>query len=302
MPTALFIVNPAAGLGRGQARWNRFERELRLAGLEFQYVFTDSAGDARRLAQEAVGEYELVVAVGGDGTCAEVASGLLASGAEQTAMGVVPLGTGNDTAAVLGVNSESDAQRALFRKETRTIDVIRVECVADGKPAVRHALLFGGVGLVSEALKRTTPAVKRLFGKRLAYPAGIIAALWNNASSPMRLTCDRRIIENRFLMVCASNSEIAGGGMRLAPGARMDDGLLNLNLVEAVGRWEALRQLWRVRRGAHLNHPKVQYLTARDLRVEADPPREVAADGELVGFTPVRFQVRRQALRVVTLS
>jgi YegS/Rv2252/BmrU family lipid kinase len=302
MPPILFIVNPAAGSGRVRARWTAFERELRQAGMSCECRYTNAPGHAQQLAQAAAGEYEIVVAVGGDGACAEVASGLLTSQAHQTVMGVAPFGTGNDTPAVLGVNSESDSRRALQRKQIREIDAIRIHCTSAGKPITRHALLFGAVGIVSEGLKRTTPRVKRLFGQRLAYPAGILSALCKNAALPMRVKCDGREFENRFLLVSASNSEIAGGGMRLAPGALIDDGLLNVNVVEEVGRCEALRQLWRVRGGGSLNHPKARYFTARNLEIETEPPLDVAADGELVGFTPVRFEVRPKALRVLSVS
>ena len=87
--------------------------------------------------------------------------------------------------------------------------------------------------------------------------------------------------------------------MRLAPGARMDDGLLNVNLIEALGRWAAVKQLRRVCQGRHTDHPKVRYLTATELMVEGDIPLEVAADGELIGFTPARFAVQPKALKVV---
>jgi diacylglycerol kinase (ATP) len=140
--------------------------------------------------------------------------------------------------------------------------------------------------------------MKRLLGEWLAYRVGLLRALWSYRPPAMRVTCDSQPREERFLLACASNSERAGGGIRLAPGAQLDDGLLNINLVEAVNRREALRQFVRLCQGRHTAHPKVSYLTALSLAVEAEPALEVVADGDLIGHTPARFNVKPKALQV----
>jgi diacylglycerol kinase family enzyme len=108
------------------------------------------------------------------------------------------------------------------------------------------------------------------------------------------------VLEQQFLFVGASNTEIAGGGMRIAPGARIRDGLLNINLIGAMNRWAALKQLGRLCRGQHTRHPKVKYLTARTLSIESASSLEVAADGELIGHTPAMVSVRPNCLAVLT--
>jgi YegS/Rv2252/BmrU family lipid kinase len=298
-PKALFIVNPAAGAGRGLARWEQFKSGLERDGFPSEHVFTNRAGEAMQIARERTGEYEVLLAVGGDGTAFEVASGILSAGNTKSALGVVPTGTGNDIGDALGVGNLSEAHQAFVGRRMQAIDVIRVECQVERQAAVRHALLFAGVGIASESLRRTTPAIKRLFGERLAYPVGLFRALWSYAAPLLRVTHDQQVDEKRFLFVCASNSECAGGGMKLAPGARMDDGRLNINLIEALGRWEAVKQLRRVCQGRHTDHPKVRYLMASELTVEGDTALEVAADGELIGYTPARFVVLPKALRVM---
>ncbi len=256
-------------------------------------------GHARQLAAEAASQYDAIVAVGGDGTASEVASGLLEAGATQAVLGIVPFGTGNDAARLTGIRSPEDALRAILGGRTRAVDVVEVRYQVGGKASVRHALVFASVGIVGELLKQTTPRVKRLCGSRQAYAAGLLRALWLYRPVPMRVTCDDQVCENRFLLVCASNGEHVGGGMRLAPGARSDDGLLNLNLIEAVGRWEALRQVGRLCRGRHVGHPKVRYFTARTVAVETETAVDVQADGESIGHTPACFQVRPGALRML---
>lgn len=295
---ALFIINPAAGAGRAGAMWPRLKTRLPWAQLQADQVLTRGPHEAGRLARENATRYELVAAVGGDGTVREVADGILSTPESRTRLGILPLGTGNDVAEALGIASEQEAIRSISSSETRSIDAIRIGCQGENGPIECHALLFAGAGIIAEVLKRTTAHSKRWFGRRLAYPAGLIQALWSYRSPRMRVTWDREELEQEFLFVGASNTEIAGGGMRIAPGARFDDGLLNLNLVDAMGRWTALRQLRRLCRGQHVRHPKVRYLTARSLAIEAESPLEIAVDGDLVGHTPARIAVRPKALRV----
>ena len=294
-----FIVNPAADAGRCAARWAALQERFRQDGIQGKSRFTSQRGDAVRLAQEMGRECEVVVAVGGDGTLFQVASGLLLGGATETQLGVVPLGTGNDAAQQCGLGDPAQARLALRANRTLSLDAIRIGCQAQGKPVSRYALLFAAAGLISEALERTTPRVKRLFGRRLAYPMGALRAIRSYDAPRMRVTCDGQTWEKRFLLVCASNGELSGGGMRLAPDARMDDGLLDVNLCEALSRAATIPLLWQIWRGVRPSHPKLRYFTARSVAVEADPSIAVAADGELIGETPARFEVVPRALKIL---
>ena len=155
------------------------------------------------------------------------------------------------------------------------------------------------MGIIGEVLKQVTPRVKRVFGRRLAYPVGALRAIWKYRAPHMRVTCDGSIWEKRFLLLSASNAELSGGGMRLAPGAKMDDGWLDVNLAETVSRRAAAVLIWRMSRGHRISHPKLRYFTAHTVAVEADPPIEVQADGEIIGRTPAEFAVMPQALKVL---
>jgi len=300
MPRQLgFIINPAAASGRCPARWVELQGHFRQEAVPAKCRFTSRPGDAVRFAQELGRECDVVVAVGGDGTIFEVASGLLLAGATNTALGVLPLGTGNDAARLCGINDVAQARRALQGTRTKTVDVIKIRCQANGSPVTYHALLYGSVGLIGEALRHTTPRVKRIFGRRLAYPVGALRGIMSYHASKMRVTCDGQTQENRFLLVCASNAELSGGGMRLAPGAKMDDGWLDVNVCETVGRGAAIALLWQISRGRRVNHPKLRYFTARIVAVEADPSMSVQADGEVIGHTPAQLEVVPQALKIL---
>jgi len=294
-----FIVNPAAGAGRGRTRWEEFKAGLSGSGAKEKVLFTSQPGEAVRLAQELAPECDAVVAVGGDGIVFEVASGILLAGAASTHLGIVPLGTGNDTALLCGIGDTEQARQAFGSGRTKVLDVIRIHCQLQGTPVIRYALLYSSVGIMGEVLKQVTPRVKRMFGRRLSYPVGALRAIWKYRAPHMRVTCDGNTWEKRFLLLCASNAELSGGGMRLAPGAKMDDGLLDVNLAETVSRRAAAMLIWRMSRGRRISHQKLRYFKARTVAVEADPPIEVQADGEIIGHTPAQFEIVPQALRVL---
>ncbi|HTL16310.1 MAG TPA: diacylglycerol kinase family protein [Patescibacteria group bacterium] len=293
----LFIINPAAGANRALHRWSALRLDLLQKAFHLDQAFTRRPGETAGLAREAASQYDFLVAVGGDGTVSEVADGILSTPRSRATLAIVPFGTGNDLAGLLGIRTADEAVRSILAGHTRPIDAIRVQCLAQSAQVERYALLFAAVGIVAESLKKTSPAIKRIFGQHLAYPVGLVRALLSYQSPAMRVRCDLESFEDKFLFVAASNSEVAGGGMRIAPGARLDDGLLNINLVQSLGRWRAVLQLRRLCRGQHLDHPRVCYTTARELEIQT-PSLEIAADGELIGRTPALIQVRPKALPV----
>jgi diacylglycerol kinase (ATP) len=296
---AFFIINPAAGADRSLQRWtafrSQFEKECRNAG----QATTIGPGDAARLAAKTAPEYDVLVAVGGDGTVLEVAEGMLSAPLCRAALCVLPFGTGNDLAEILAIRRPEDTARALGTRKEKTIDVLQVRSRHNGAEVVRYALLFAGVGIIGDALNKTTPTLKRWMGQRFSYPVGLLRALVSYRAPRMRVEVDGEVFERTFLFVGASNTAVAGGGLNIAPDAKMDDGLLNVNLIEAVGPWRAIQLLRQVQHGRHITHPKVIYRTARKLVIHAPINLEVAADGELIGNSPAEVTVIPNALRVL---
>jgi YegS/Rv2252/BmrU family lipid kinase len=297
----LLVANPAAAVGRAARCWNRLLVDLEARKLEADHVITDGPGHAISLAREASRSYEVIAAVGGDGTVNEVASGILLAGTAKTALAIIPLGTGNDAAQLLGIRSLEDATHALASGRTRTIDAIEVCCHVSGRPATRYALLYAAVGFAGELLKCTTPTVKRLFGPRYCYSVGFFRALLRFTAPTMRVRCDDREFNGRMFLVSAGNAEIVGAGtMRLSPGAEVNDGKLNVNVIEGLGRLETARWFPKVLTGMHTTHPKVHYFGATAVTIECEKAMEIQMDGELFGHTPATFQVRPGAIRVVS--
>lgn len=271
---------------------------LRAIGWEATVVITHYSGHATELARAAGNEFSAIIAAGGDGTVNEIANGLLLSPNAGSSLGILPVGTGNDVAQTVGVGTLAQALQVLEKGHTRDIDVIEVSAGADQQ--VRYALLFAAVGFAGEVTRWTTPRVKRWFGPKYCYSVGFFRALGRFASPSMRIQSEGRNFEGRMFLVCAGNTETAGGGvMRLSPGASFTDGLMNISVIEAFSRFSILQNFPKLLRGTHVEHPAVTYFTGREISMEAEPPMPIQIDGELWGETPARFRVCPGALRVI---
>jgi diacylglycerol kinase family enzyme len=277
------------------------------------------------LARTEAARFEWVIAAGGDGTVHEVASGLIAGGS-QAALAVAPFGRGNDIAQLVGVvggaaaaaatgDPDQAAIRAILEPKPVTLDTIRVTWrenppvgmgsgvpAAESRERVRHSILFGGVGFVGELLRKTTPATVKWFGPRWCYSAGFFRALFSFQPPVLRVRSEQgEQVLSHAVAVVVGNAPVAGGGlMRIGPGASMTDGVLELTLIEAVGRFDLALQFLRLLRGTHVRHRQVRFFRGHWLEVSADPPQPLALDGELLGTSPVRFEVNPRSLTVLT--
>lgn len=303
------IVNPASGGGRTGAHWAEWE-PLLLAQLPGSQVkFTAGSFDAARLATAAAeAGAKLVVAAGGDGTVNEVVNGLMASAAARRgdcALGVLALGTGSDLARGLGLpQSPEDGIEALAQGRPHPLDVGRIRCAglgADGAAVVRHFVNEADFGIGAEVTRRINARTRK--GGRATYLWTTVRALlaWRDPEVELRVDGgppERIHIKSVFL----ANATYAGGGMCIAPGARVDDGLLRLVVFGALGRLEAIRRLGETYQGREIEHPKIRYADCRELLADADDLVLIECDGEPVGRLPARIEILPGALRVLLPS
>jgi len=298
----LLIANPAAGRRQGEQRLAVARTQLEALGHAVTAALTESAGHATRLAKSNAPDFEIVAALGGDGTVNEVANGLMAVElGERPALATLPVGTGNDVALTFGLAHFESAIDALANGGTRTLDVIRVQLMRDGKPVTRYALLFVAAGFAAEVIRKTGPRVKRLFGRRFSYSVGLFRALASFRAPEFSVKWDGGEKRGRMFQVCAGNTEFgAGGVMRISPGARPDDGLLNISLVGALGRLQIVRRFPSILSGRYVEDERVDYFTGKRLEIDAVPPAEIQADGDIIGTTPAAIELLPGALRLVT--
>ena len=298
----LLIANPASGQHRGERRLAQASERLASLGHAVTAALTESAGHATRLAKSNAPDFEIIAALGGDGTVNEVANGLMAvEPGERPTLATLPVGTGNDVALTYGLAHFESAIDALAKGSTRTLDVIRVQLMRDGKSVTRHALLFVAAGFAAEVIRKTGPRVKRIFGRRFSYSVGLFRALTSFRAPEFSVKWDGGETSGRMFQVCAGNTEFAAGGvMRISPGARPDDGLLNISLVDALGRLQIVRRFPSILSGRYVEDERVDYFTGKRLEIDAVPPAEFQADGDIIGTTPAAIELLPGALRLVT--
>lgn len=287
------MVNPVAGRGRAARTWPRVADRLRAAGWSLEEVRSEAPGHAVELAARAARSgAALVLAAGGDGTANEVANGLARCGAlGSVALGLVPLGTANDFAACLGVPLDVDrAVELLLAGRRRRVDA--------GQVNDRWFLNVAGVGFDAEVARWVNGRRKWVRGTSM-YVAGIFRTLAHYRPAQMRVRLDGVPWDAKAFLVAVGNAPAYAGGVRMCPGARPDDGELEVVRIGDVRKVEVLWLLPRLYRGRHLHHPKVARAAAREVDVDAEVPLAVHADGEPAGTTPARFRVQAGALQVV---
>jgi YegS/Rv2252/BmrU family lipid kinase len=298
MDRILHILNPTGQGGAGARAWDAYVPACGDAVDTSQLAVTERPGHARELAAGAV-DVDVVVAVGGDGTVGEVMSGLMDRPEPRPLLGIVPAGTGNDIARDLGIRSVTDAVAALRTPRARPVDLVRADLTRDGQPFHQYGYLFGLVGFSATPMLK--PWMKRFLGAAGAYYLATLLQYLVYQPPRMTVRVDGQAFEGRFWMVIVGNAERSGGGsMRLAPGARTDDGLGDVTIMEARAKPRMLVDLLpKIPAGEHVGAPGVHYLPGRTIAVTTSPPVIVDLDGDAVGTTPVTFTVVEHALRAM---
>ena len=332
----LVIANPAAGRGRTGRGLSPLIAAIRGAVGELDVAETGRRGDATTLAAAAARDRRpLVIGLGGDGTLDEIVNGLLGApaatgagpgaggagagdsrrdAASLPALGIVGTGTGGDYGRSLGIPHELGAYlTALAGDAERTVDVgwARFPDLS-GEPVERHWInvLSAGLGGLVDRYTAATPA---FVGGRLAYAQATLRAIV--ACRRVRLACryiapdgERRELSLDAHAVAICNGRTFGGGMNIAPMARLDDGLLEVIAFQTATRWRLVGRFRTVYSGTHVLEPGVDHFTCRELELRPTSPPTARrpragffpldVDGDALGDVPVTAGVARAALRV----
>lgn len=235
----------------------------------------------------------MVVAVGGDGTINEVVNGIASTGAfPDAALALLPTGSGNDLCRTLGISGDPLSMvLSLSSGDYRMLDV--------GVMEDRYFLNICGVGFDAEVANAVNQGFRWLKGT-WAYLAGVLKTLMSFRPLPLDLTLDGYHLQLKGLMVAVANGAFFGSGIKIAPRAKIDDGLFDVCVVGELGRLELLRLLPLTYSGRHEGHPSVHFFRAREVTVSSPERRlYIQGDGELLGETPVAFHLKKQAIRVL---
>lgn len=290
MTQVYVILNPAADRGRAGKRQDELRSVLERAGVHGEIALTQRPGHAVELAREAAGGGAAVVAAaGGDGTIHEVAQALVGS---PVALGVLPMGSGNDYVRALGIPKDlGNAAAVLARGKAHVVDVAEV----NGEFAL-NSFGMGVEGQIAADYRRM-----RFLKGELGYMYATILEVVKFRAFRAQVQGDGWEFSGRLLSVSVMNGPCAGGGYLLAPQARLDDGALDVTLIGNYPRLVRFAVLPKTRDGSYLQLRRVRTKRAHEVTIRSDRPLPVHMDGELLP-TPVqeiRVALRAGALRVL---
>lgn len=286
------VVNPTAGGSTGAAALLPLAGLLRAAGAEVEVEYSRGLDHARELARGAGREGRVVLAVGGDGMAGCVGGALAGTDA---LLGLVPAGRGNDFARALGLPSAApDLARLLLHGEPRRVDAIEVS--TPGRPPLTG---LGSVYAGVDALANRYANDSRLTRGAASYYLGGLRAVLGWRHAGYRITVDGVLHERRGFTVVAANSPFYGFGRRIAPGASVDDGMLDVVVIREASRLIFFSVMNELKTGSHVRRPQVEVLHGREIRIEADRDLPYGIDGEVDSVLPVTARVLPGALSVL---
>lgn len=301
-----FIVNPNAGNGLVKKKWPEFKARVENRSKSFEECLTLGPGDATLLTKRAVASgAALIISVGGDGTLNEVINGLVKpdlSINKKTVLGVIPCGTGCDFIKSVPLPKSVDGLLDLIdSRRTRLIDLGKMELLdKSGRKTTRffhNVTSFGLGGEVDERVNNTS----KIFG-------GFISFIWATVLSVLRYQKKRITLRlddqpgQEFVAwnIAVANGQYHGGGMKIAPQAKMDDGWFDITVLGDFTLLEVFRHLSKLYKGTHLKLKKVKTFRARRIWAQSDQRVLLDVDGEQAGMLPVTIEIVPTALRILS--
>ncbi|HZK57737.1 MAG TPA: diacylglycerol kinase family protein [Clostridia bacterium] len=285
----LFIVNPTAGKGRAKKTIPIIKKIMEDNKCNYQIKVTEKAGDGQLFAEKAkIGDYSVIVSVGGDGTLHEIVNGM-AGGAQK--LGIVPAGTGNDFARSIDMpfNTEDAIENLIWGKAT-SIDL--------GRLNGEYFINFCSVGLdalIAEEANR----IKKYFSSTYSYIIGVVKALGKFKSIKAELVIDNKKYDEEIMLVAVCNGAYYGGGMNIAPQAKVFDGQFDICVVRKMSKLKLLFLFPTIFKGEHIKYDEVKIYRGKNVQVFSREDMHVNADGDIVYSRPVSFEILHNEIEVI---
>jgi YegS/Rv2252/BmrU family lipid kinase len=277
------IVNPCSGRGTGARLAPAIVKELHRLGVDAEMRLTHAPRHAIDLVVEAVrgGAREVLVA-GGDGTIFEAVNGMRRAGVREARLGIIPIGTGNDFVKMLQLADWRVACARIAEGRTREVDLGRCGewCFANGV----------GIGFDAQ-VAHLANQIGWLTGTPVYALALVKALVLHHRTPAVRIEHEGGALARRITLIAIANGRCYGGAFVVAPGAALDDGLLELVVADAMSRLGVLGLVPKVLQGNHLDHPAVSHHRVRRVTVRSEEPLVVHADGEILALDAREVEV-----------
>ncbi|WEK54818.1 MAG: diacylglycerol kinase family lipid kinase [Candidatus Cohnella colombiensis] len=299
----LFVVNEASGNGHGRKVWNKVESILKQREISFDKISSESATDAieRTKAFLKHSNVNTIGIVGGDGTIHSLLPLLVGSG---ISLGLIPTGSGNDTARAFHIPHDPiKALEILLTGHALPSDVLLTSQLDRGDELTLTAVAIGLDAMVAADVNESNYKrwCNRLRIGSFAYIIGLIRALFRFKPSSVTITLDGVTHQyNRGWLTAISNVPSYGGGLKICPQARPDDGQLHVCIVHSCSLWQIIRLFPTLLTGTHVKQPYVKMLSGQQVNITTSAPFLACGDGELIGRTPIEARLLVDQLLIVT--
>jgi YegS/Rv2252/BmrU family lipid kinase len=300
----LMIVNPNAGNGKGKKDWDKISALLKKEDLPFTVKFTERKCQAIIFAREGItAGFRKIITVGGDGTLNEVVNGVFSNTVCPTndiSLAMIPVGTGNDWARMFGIPSDYEKAIKIICENKQMIHDIGIINFFDGtEKKSRYFINIAGLGFESVVVRRTNIQKDKGRGGKLIYFYNLLMSLLSYKNTKAEVVIDGKKIDADVFSINVGNGRYCGGGMRQTPNALPNDGVLDVTVINGMGKIEIIRNLKILYDGTILKHPKIDGYKCKNLTVTSDSVIYTEADGESLGHTPVEFSIIPACVNIV---
>jgi YegS/Rv2252/BmrU family lipid kinase len=296
----LLILNPAAGKGKGKKNFDSLHSRLADRFENLDVKTSEYPGHNMEIGKEAAKNgIERIISIGGDGTPFEIINGLYADGIpeQEVEFGMIPAGTGNSFLRDFDGASQETWVETVCKGNSRKVDLVEFSYMMDGKEINQYYLNILGVGLIADILKLTNEKLK--FLGTLGYSLAVLIRLFRGMHNRMMVKVDNHSFELENSALVINNSKFTGGEMKIAPMADTADGKVDMIVFNHVNRRDILSIFANVFKGKHVDHPRVDVFSGSRMEIDAQPPQRLTADGELLGYTPLKLKVLPGQLKLL---
>ena len=290
----IITVNPHGGTNQGPLLLKNVKPIFDAAGTELFIIDTTFAGHAQELANQLdLSDYDGFIGIGGDGTLHEITTGMLSRhDGKKIPIGIIPGGSGNSYMHDLQLTDPLKAAKAIINGNIRSLDTAKVEV----NHVIKYANNMVGWGLVTDVGNKAEHF--RWMGTN-RYTILSVMEVFRHKSRSAALIMDDKKIEDEFTFIIACNSMHVGKGMKMAPKARLDDGLIDLIVIRAgASRTRLLQVLPKLFDGSHINEPDVEYIQTSKFSLIPETDEILNIDGEIMGSTPIKVEMISKAFEM----
>ncbi|MFN8578061.1 MAG: diacylglycerol kinase family protein [Candidatus Sericytochromatia bacterium] len=297
------VINPKSSDGSTGKKITKLVDKLKKIG-EFDYKLTKDKSHATELTRNAIkGNYNRIIAVGGDGTFNEVVNGFFINNEiikDNIVLGLISGGTGADFIRTLEIPSNID--KAIYKivdNNIKKIDLGKVTATSkSGDKITRYFLNASNIGLGGDVVKKVNNSSKVL-GGFTTFLVKTISTAMEFKNKKLTLTYDEKSIENIYSNIIVANGKYCGGGMKFLPDASLDDELFDILTIGDINKVEFFENILKVYQGTHLKFHKIGVKKSKTLSIDSNEKVRIEADGEECGFTPAKFEIIPKILNII---